>query len=86
MKLVDNVVVINMMPVLFAGGVPLGCAWMGWQVIQNGSLWGLAIIGLGLTALYFGTRYLLQDFGSRAIEGYIMMLKAKQRRQSLRER
>ena len=33
MKLVDNVVVINMMPVLFAGGVPIGCAWMGWQLI-----------------------------------------------------
>ena len=80
MKLLDNIVVINMMPVLFAGGVPIGCAWIGWQLIQNDSLWGLAIIGLGLSTLYFGTRYLMQDFGSRAVQGYIMMLKAKQRK------
>ena len=80
MKLVDNVVVINMMPVLLAGGVPIGCAWMGWQLIQNQSLWGWALIGLGLSTLYFGTRYLMQDFGSRAVKGYIIMLKSKQQK------
>ena len=83
MKLVDNVVVTNMMPVLVAGGVPIGCAWMGWQFIQNDSLWGLAIIGLGLFTLYLGTRYLMQDFGSRAVQGYIMMLKARQRKKDV---